>query len=111
MEIRWKGRLRRVVTMIGRQQLKIHNECVLYYGQLFEGQRCDDRVWGRRAAWGKRQVAIGPLLYRISEGGRVPALQGALPRAKVQRGVDTREQASCWLAGLQVQSNAVGAGG
>ena len=108
MEIRWKGRPRRVVTMIGRQQLKIHNECVLYYGQLFEGQRCDDRVWGRRAAWGKRQgIAIGPLLCRTSEG-ESPCASG---HAKVQRGVDTREQASCWLAGLQVQSNAVGAGG
>ena len=75
------SRLRRVVTMIGRRQLKIHNECVLYYGQLFEGQRRDDRVWGRCAAWGRRQgIAIGPLLCRMSKGGgslRFRARKGA----------------------------------
>ena len=96
MEIRWKAsRVRRVVTMIGRQQLKIHNECVLYYGQLFEGQRRDDRVRGRRAAWGRRQgFAIGPLLCWTSEG-EGPCASG---RAKMQRGVDTWEQRplACW---------------
>ena len=111
MEIRWKGRPRRVVTMIGRQQLKIHNECVLYYGQLFEGQRRDDRVWGRCAAWGRRQsIAIGPLLCRMSKGGgslRFRARKGAAWGGYVGAGV----LLACWApvgAGSQPTVNGVG---
>ena len=97
------SRLRRVVTTIGRQQLKVSQRvCALLWATL-RGVSAVATQSGVDAQRGESVKAsqLVPCFVR-SPKREGPCASGRSPgRAKVQRGVGTWVQASCWFAGLQ----------